>query len=559
MTMKSIVATQSEEGNKTYFIRDLGLLQLTEFLHDTSRIKEAADPVFLAPELFEEIPPSLRSDIYSIGHILYACMLGGHPFGGKGWDECARRHNEGLPDAREYNSSLPESLVCWIASLTKPVIEDRPHSVEIARKLMPDAMALKTTSPPAVIGLKPVPASPPPPTDPHGVKIVTLSPSHEKANRALFVPSSNQNIVNARQTIATAPDTSVAGMLSTLPPHLRNQDDKEDEVEVIYSRSRSFSLKKLLTVVVLILTISFAVKQLRSMKLDELIGFETRRESIEKTNRQLNITPKKRENSPQEKDPKDTSSIAEKTSDPSNKNDLAIGKLVGISMAKVKMLQKFSFSDGPPANTDGWELSVSDHQSAADDGWEFKSVEGSQPALHGALGEERSLLIQNGWKLDYKVKVIEGKHKVAWHLVETSGDKPSFHSMVLLIKKEDNIIHLSDRLQKNVYQLDSSQNEWLEFTAVGLPNSDSYGVFIGEDLVFEANMDVNTIRIHPHDRNKLLVMPEFFKNDSNCHWIVEKLSLGFVAPKDESKDQDHSETSKTSNDSSADNLATAEQ
>jgi len=72
----------------------------------------AGTPLYLAPELLDGGRPSVRSDIYSLGVLLFYLVTGTMPVTGRSLDEIAARHRRGerqrLPDLR---GDLPASFV----------------------------------------------------------------------------------------------------------------------------------------------------------------------------------------------------------------------------------------------------------------------------------------------------------------------------------------------------------------------------------------------------------------------------------------------------------------
>jgi tRNA A-37 threonylcarbamoyl transferase component Bud32 len=68
-------------------------------------------PAYLAPEQLEGGPIDGRADVYSLGCLLYECLTGEPPFGGKSRLEVAWAHLEDEPPrASERNSALPAAI-----------------------------------------------------------------------------------------------------------------------------------------------------------------------------------------------------------------------------------------------------------------------------------------------------------------------------------------------------------------------------------------------------------------------------------------------------------------
>ncbi|MDP9284300.1 MAG: serine/threonine protein kinase [Actinomycetota bacterium] len=65
---------------------------------------------YLAPELIRGEPAAPASDIYALGCVMYECVTGAPPFGGRSLFELGTAHlNEEPPDPREFRPELPAS------------------------------------------------------------------------------------------------------------------------------------------------------------------------------------------------------------------------------------------------------------------------------------------------------------------------------------------------------------------------------------------------------------------------------------------------------------------
>lgn len=98
-----LVEMQADGGVRAVVI-DLGLARFSDdaSTHDERTI--SGTPDYLAPELVQGGPPTIASDIYAAGVVLYELMTGKTPFGGGSSDEIFRRH---IDDA-----AIPLSLRC---------------------------------------------------------------------------------------------------------------------------------------------------------------------------------------------------------------------------------------------------------------------------------------------------------------------------------------------------------------------------------------------------------------------------------------------------------------
>jgi len=112
-------------------------------------------PAYLAPELFEGSPPSARSDIYSLGVLLYFLVSGRLPVVGASLPELRERHASGSRALlRDVRPDLPGEFVHVVDACTAPRPDDRPESAGAVEALLDEALGLRTgpaaaTAPPA--------------------------------------------------------------------------------------------------------------------------------------------------------------------------------------------------------------------------------------------------------------------------------------------------------------------------------------------------------------------------------------------------------------------------
>ena len=86
-------------------------------------------PLYLAPELFDGVGPSIPSDIYSLGVLLFYLVTGTHPVTGRTLIDIRSAHQAGrrvlLSDVR---SDLPRSFIAVVERALSPEPEDRYQS-----------------------------------------------------------------------------------------------------------------------------------------------------------------------------------------------------------------------------------------------------------------------------------------------------------------------------------------------------------------------------------------------------------------------------------------------
>lgn len=118
-------------------VLDFGVARLIKEA-DSSDLEESSTTVegslfFISPEILAQEPLDARSDLYSIGHILYHCLAGRHAI--------RARNVEGVVDAHfqshfhplvKYRPEVPSEIREWVQSLIQRKPEDRPANADAA-------------------------------------------------------------------------------------------------------------------------------------------------------------------------------------------------------------------------------------------------------------------------------------------------------------------------------------------------------------------------------------------------------------------------------------------
>lgn len=88
---------------------------------------------YLSPEQADGRPVDARTDVYSLGIVLYECLTGRVPFRGDGFVAVAMKHcSEPMPDPRDANPDVPD----WLAAVTLRAAAKEPD------RRFPDAAAM---------------------------------------------------------------------------------------------------------------------------------------------------------------------------------------------------------------------------------------------------------------------------------------------------------------------------------------------------------------------------------------------------------------------------------
>ncbi len=92
-------------------ITDFGLARMTEEASATGPSLVMGTPAFMSPELCQGLPADGRSDIYSLGVVLYQVVTGRLPFETRAAAEAAYKHVHVTPPSpREYWPEIPPLL-----------------------------------------------------------------------------------------------------------------------------------------------------------------------------------------------------------------------------------------------------------------------------------------------------------------------------------------------------------------------------------------------------------------------------------------------------------------
>jgi len=131
----------------------------------------AGTPEYIAPEQARGLPASARTDIYSLGVVLYEMLSGELPFRASNASDMMREHAYGkLPDIAKSIEDIPMSLVELLTSMLEKKPDDRPRNVDevkqrirrITRELQNEPTAITNPGSPPLL---PLPPPPPPPRE----------------------------------------------------------------------------------------------------------------------------------------------------------------------------------------------------------------------------------------------------------------------------------------------------------------------------------------------------------------------------------------------------------
>ena len=139
LKMDNIMVKRRSDGQVQAKILDFGVAR--DFTDRSSLTKQGdvpGTPSIVAPELVEQARPSPRSDIYSLGIIIYEVLTGSTPFQEETDLELIRAHQQKPipPIEEQVSENPPPELIQLTHSLLEKDPDDRPHdTLTVKRQL----------------------------------------------------------------------------------------------------------------------------------------------------------------------------------------------------------------------------------------------------------------------------------------------------------------------------------------------------------------------------------------------------------------------------------------
>src|SRR4051812_31459476 len=113
-------------------LMDFGVAQILDLERMTVTGQLLGSPAYMAPELFEGKPLDVRTDVFSVGVMLYQIATGALPFTGRNPHEVLKRIAEGrFPDPRTINRLVADRLTRIISRALAKKPDDRYSTVEL--------------------------------------------------------------------------------------------------------------------------------------------------------------------------------------------------------------------------------------------------------------------------------------------------------------------------------------------------------------------------------------------------------------------------------------------
>ena len=125
------------DGEGLAALTDFGLALASDSTRLTADGQILGTPHYLAPELIEGSESTAASDIYAFGCLLYECLVGEPPFGGRRPAEIGFAHlTEPPPDPRERRPELPEQLAHALLSALEKDPAARPTTATALARML---------------------------------------------------------------------------------------------------------------------------------------------------------------------------------------------------------------------------------------------------------------------------------------------------------------------------------------------------------------------------------------------------------------------------------------
>lgn len=150
---------------------------------------------FMAPEQFDRTPLDARTDLYSLGCVLYYALTGQYPFKGDSATEVMAAHIQGdCEDLHTHRPDIAPALCNWVMNLISRNQDERPATAQAA--LQDFEQVRKATGP---VTSQPVPSGP---------RLITGINADTKTQLVGMTPTSTQLVSTPNLTTAVKTDTS---------------------------------------------------------------------------------------------------------------------------------------------------------------------------------------------------------------------------------------------------------------------------------------------------------------------------------------------------------------
>src|SRR5206468_3869308 len=111
----------------------------TDFNSPTATSRLVGTPAYIAPERFDGKPYDGRSDVYSLGIMLYEMLAGRTPFRGGDagvWSIMMQHLSQPPVSLRELNPEIPEAIEKIVMQTIEKDPDSRPTAKELSNKFL---------------------------------------------------------------------------------------------------------------------------------------------------------------------------------------------------------------------------------------------------------------------------------------------------------------------------------------------------------------------------------------------------------------------------------------
>lgn len=187
-------------------IMDIGITPLLKNKMAAGTGATISSPEYLSPEQVKGTVPDRRSDIYSLGIILYEMLTGSLPFSGETPETIGRKHLEEIPrPPQELNPRIPVHLSLLVLRCLE---KDRQKRYQTAKELQVQLDKIETLSRPET---QPAPAVPPLKQFPAKTEVRAISKL--AAARKKFAPLEKLDLKKLALPVAAAAVVLILGFV----------------------------------------------------------------------------------------------------------------------------------------------------------------------------------------------------------------------------------------------------------------------------------------------------------------------------------------------------------
>jgi serine/threonine-protein kinase len=156
-------------------------------------------PLYLAPEVLQGKPPSVQSDLYGVGVLLYYLVSGDFPVNGRSLDDLRKAHSQGRRRLlRDVRPDLPSAFVRVVDDATAALPERRPDSAGLMEALLENTVGRGTIARPAATSAH----GPQQPEECPSIAVLPFVDMSPEKNLDFFCHGIAEEIINALTSVS---------------------------------------------------------------------------------------------------------------------------------------------------------------------------------------------------------------------------------------------------------------------------------------------------------------------------------------------------------------------